>query len=77
MAPTIELGGMDAVADKRESDRLVCKDIKHLRMRICSLLHEEDGTIYVTVQVVIVVAFDFDLQIFMHPAGKSKPLGEF
>jgi hypothetical protein len=46
-------------------------------MRICSLLREEDGRIYVAVQVVIVVAFDFDLQIFMHPAGKSKPLGEF
>jgi hypothetical protein len=27
MAPTMELGGIDAVADKSESDRLACKDI--------------------------------------------------
>jgi hypothetical protein len=46
VAPTVELGGTDTVADSKESVCLFYKGIKHLRMRIFGPLIAENGSIY-------------------------------
>jgi hypothetical protein len=77
VAPTVELGGTDTVADSKESVCLFYKGIKHLRMRIFGPLSEENGSIFLSRRFRFVVVVAFDLQIFMRPGREKATTGEF
>jgi hypothetical protein len=78
VAPTVELGGTDTVADSKESVCLFYKGIKHLRMRIFGPLSEENGSIFfiAAVQVRCCRCFRF-ANLHAPRAGKSKQQENF